>query len=114
MPSEHAPHSSDTLLFGSGATPHPGPLLPPLTLPSVTPKNTPVVLPTNVEDAEVVGVKVMLVGDADKLDPVNVADVPEIENGDAPDSDNDHDTRVDEVTLQESQLSTMSPVTAVE
>lgn len=56
----------------------------------------------------------MLVGDADKLDPVNVADVPEIENGDAPDSDNDHDTRVDEVTLQESQLSTMSPVTAVE
>jgi hypothetical protein len=69
------------------------------------PKNKPPELPLKMVSVDAVGVKVMLEGDADKSDPVNVADVPD------PDNDNDHDTRVSEVTLQESQMSTMSPVT---
>lgn len=73
----------------------------------VEPKNKPPELPLKMVSVDAVGVKVMLEGDADKSDPVNVADVPDPDN-------NDHDTRVNEVTLQESQLSKMSPVTVVE
>jgi hypothetical protein len=61
-------------------------------------------IPVKMVDVDAVGTKVMLVGDADKSDPVKVADVP-----DKP--DNDHDTRLADVTLHASQLSTMSPVT---
>ena len=53
----------------------------------------------------------MLEGDADKTDPLKVADEPDAANGAAGPNDNAHETRVDEVTVHESQLSTMSPVT---
>ena len=117
VPLEQIPYSSDTLPFIGGLTRHELPLLPPLTtLPlEPAPKNVLPELPMNweVQESPVAGkfgfpVKMISEGVADKFVPTMVADVPD------PDVDNDHDTRVDEVTLHESQLSTMSPVTVVE
>jgi hypothetical protein len=95
------------LPFTGGLTMQELPLLPPLTVLLLAPKNVLAELPMNIEDVGRLGVKVMLEGDAVKLDPSKVAVVPD------PDDDNVHDRRVDDVTSQESQLSTMSPVTVV-
>jgi hypothetical protein len=61
----------------------------------------------NSDDADEAGVKMISVVVADKSAPVKVADVAE------PEVDNDHDTSVEDDTAQESQLSTMLPVTVV-
>jgi hypothetical protein len=77
MPLEQTPYSSDAFVFGGILTLQGLPLLPPLTILLVMPKNESAELPMNIEDVVPtgeVGVKVMLDGDADKLeDPSKVA-----------------------------------------
>jgi hypothetical protein len=104
-PKEHNPNVSvgDATMHGLFPLP-----LPPLTMPLPPPKNVLVELPMNSEVADAVGVKVMLVGDAVKSLPTNVAVVPD------PDVDNDQDTRDVELTEHELQFRTMSPVTVDE
>jgi len=70
-------------------------------------------VPPKTEYAEVVGLKVMLEGVADKSTPLKVAVAVGalLDNENDPVSENDHDTRSVDVTLHELQLSTMSPFT---
>ena len=117
-PFVQAPCEPDPIRAVAQGTPHPicpaQPLpSPPLTT-STAPKKMLPELPLKIENADAVGVNVMPVGDADKSIPLKVAVVPDMEKAAGRGDDNDHETRVEDVTLHESQLSAMSPVTVPE